>query len=150
MPFSRSTLFGHWQLFIFAMRSPAATFTLTVPVRDTAGNNRSVGLTCLYQKLMASVMIGVNWPGYGQCVCTVPFHTLFLHFCLHKTARQHCSQNHLEKYHSHCSSLSHLTLLNIAIFIWPVSRSPVITFSMAGDKCRVKMNEKEDQGKSPF
>lgn len=95
-------------------------------------------------------MIGVNWPGYFQCVCTVPFSMPFLHLCLHKTAWQHCSQNHLEKYHSHCSSLSHLTLLNIAIFIWPVSRSPVITFSMAGDKCHVKMNEKEDQGKSPF
>lgn len=95
-------------------------------------------------------MIGANWPGCVQCVCTLPFSMPFLHFCLHKTAWQHCSQNHLEKYHSHCSSLSHLTLLNIAIFIWPVSRSPVITFSMAGDKCHVKMNEKEDQGKSPF
>lgn len=99
---------------------------------------------------MASVMSGVNWPGCIQCVCTVPFSMPFLHFCLHRTAWQHCSQNHLEKYHSHCSSLSHPTLLNTAIFIWPVSRSPVITFSMAGDKCHVKMNEKKDQGKIPF
>lgn len=125
-------------------------FPLTLPPRDIAGNNRSVGLTFLYQKLMASVIISVNWPGYVKCARTVPFNTLFLHFCLHTIMWHHCSQNQLEKYHSRCSSLSHLTLLNIVIFIWPASRNPVITFSMAGDKCDVKMNEKEDQGKSPF
>lgn len=125
-------------------------FPLTLPPRDTAGNNRSVGLTFLYRKLMASVMISVNWPGYTKCACTVPFSTLCLHFCPHTITRHHRGQNQLEKYHSHCSSLAHLTLLNIVIFIWPASRSPVITFYMAGDKCDVEMNEKEDQGKSPF
>lgn len=125
-------------------------FSLTLPPQDTAGNNRSVGLTFLYQKLMASVMISVNWPGYVKCAHTVPFSVLFLHFCLHTIMWHHCGQNQLEKYYSHRSSLSYLTLLNIVIFIWPASRSPVITFSMAGDKCDIKMNEKEDQGKSPF
>lgn len=76
--------------------------------------------------------------------------TLFLHFCPHTIAWHHRSQNQQEKYHGHRSSLSHLTLLNIVIFIWSAPRSPVITFSVAGDKCNVKMNEKEDQGKSPF
>lgn len=125
-------------------------FPLTLPLRDTAGNNRSVRLTFLYQKLIESVMISVNWPGYVKCAGTVPFSTLFLHFCLHTITLHHSSQSLLEKSHSHRSSLSHLTLLNTVIFIWPESRSPVITFSMAGDKCDVKMNEKEDQGKSPF
>lgn len=58
-------------------------FSLTLPPQDTAGNNRSVGLTFLYQKLMASVMISVNWPGYVKCAHTVPFSVLFLRFCLH-------------------------------------------------------------------
>lgn len=42
------------------------------PHPPSLGSNRSVGLRFLYQKLMASVMISANWPGYIKCAYTIP------------------------------------------------------------------------------
>lgn len=90
----------------------------TFPPQDTAGNTRSVALIFLYQKSMASVIISVNWPGYIGCVHTISFKE----YIIPPLLPAHNSVTSLQpksarKIPQPSFLLSHLTLLNIVIFI---------------------------------